>query len=378
MFLLEVDRRVTMSIRLGGLALIVWSVLRASHHPAAHGRGLLVAVLLAMCTLAWLGRMTRDRGVTLELYVLAGAGGALTGACPNSAAGAFVFIAVAGAALRAELRQVIPVGLLGAFALALTTLVYHNSGVGLVAYILGLVATALAAANARQSVGRAEQAELLLAQAQRSQEEQLRVARLEESARIARDIHDVLAHALAGLTIQLEATISLLEQGADRELVAGRVRRAHALAREGLQETRRAVGALRGDAVSVPAAIEALLDEYRSRGEGQATMTIEGDPRRLQGPAAETMIRVAQEALTNVSKHAPGAGVSIRIDAGEEIVLTVVNTVNGAAAAPLAATGGGYGLRGMRERAQLLGGTLNAGPDHDGWRVELRLPPRDT
>ena len=82
---------------------------------------------------------------------------------------------------------------------------------------------------------RAEQAELLLAQTQRSHEEQLRAARLEESTRIAREIHDVLAHTLAGLTIQLEATSSLIEQGADRDTVLARVQRAHALAREGLR-----------------------------------------------------------------------------------------------------------------------------------------------
>ena len=76
----------------------------------------------------------------------------------------------------------------------------------LLAYTLGIAAALLAASNSRQTVVRAEQAELLLAQTQRSHEEQLRAARLEESTRIAREIHDVLAHTLAGLTIQLEAT----------------------------------------------------------------------------------------------------------------------------------------------------------------------------
>ena len=127
-------------------------------------------------------------------------------------------------------------------------------GLGLLAYSLGFSAGLLAASGRRQSVERAEQAELLLAQTQRSHEEQLRAARLEESTRIARDIHDVLAHALAGLTIQLEATSALIEQGADRDRILARVQRAHELAREGLRETRRAVGALRGDAVAAPPA----------------------------------------------------------------------------------------------------------------------------
>jgi signal transduction histidine kinase len=236
---------------------------------------------------------------------------------------------------------------------------------------------------------RAEQAELLVAQTQRSQEEHVRAARLEESARIAREIHDVLAHALAGLTIQLEATSALLEQGADREAILARVQRAHALAREGLQETRRAVGALREDeapasveAISARAAIEALVEEYRTGTDAPAELTIDGDPTRLAGPTGQTVQRIVQEALTNVRKHAPGAAVSVAVHAGElpeeDVVLRVddhpVGNGHGAPPKSLAASGGGYGLQGMRERAQLLGGTLAAGAGSRGWRVELRLP----
>jgi signal transduction histidine kinase len=229
-------------------------------------------------------------------------------------------------------------------------------------------------------VDRAEQAELLLAQTQRSHEEQLRAARLEESTRIARDIHDVLAHALAGLTIQLEATKALIEQGADRASILARVQRAHELAREGLRETSYAVGALRGDAVPAAAGIEALVADYRSAGDTPIELTIDGDRDRLAGQTGQVVLRVAQEALTNVRKHAPGAEVSVALHAGEtdgdEVVLVVDDRCAGAPAATdsLAATGGGYGLQGMRERAHGLGGTLNAGADGDGWRVELRLP----
>lgn len=208
------------------------------------------------------------------------------------------------------------------------------------------------------------------------------MARLEESTRIAREIHDVLAHSLAGLTIQLEATSTLLEQGADRDAVLARVRRAHELAREGLRETRRAVGALRGDDVSAPAAIEALVAEYRAAAEAPAELTIDGDRDRLTGPTGQAVLRAVQEALTNVRKHAPGAGVSVAVHAGvrpeEDVVLLVSNRPSESGQATrgtLSDTGGGYGLQGMRERAQLLGGTLSAGASADGWRVELRLPP---
>ncbi len=250
--------------------------------------------------------------------------------------------------------------MLGTLALAVSILVYNGSGLGLLVYTLGFAAALLAASNSRQSVVRAEQAELLLAQTQRSHEEQLRVARLEESTRIAREIHDVLAHALAGLAIQLEATTSLLQQGADRETVLARVQRAHELAREGLQETRRAVGALRGDAVSAPVAIEGLVAEYRVTADAPAQLTIDGDPARLAGPTGQAVFRVVQEALTNVRKHAPGAGVSVVVHAGErpdeDVVLLVDDHPGQAGRAALSKTlpaiGGGYGLQGMRERAQ--------------------------
>jgi signal transduction histidine kinase len=216
-----------------------------------------------------------------------------------------------------------------------------------------------------------------LAQTQRSAEEQLRAARLEESTRIAREIHDVLAHALAGLTIQLEATTALIESGAEREDVLARVRRAHELAREGLRETRRAVGALRGDATAVPEAIEALAADYRSSADHPAALTMSGDRALLSGDAGQAVLRTVQEAMTNVHRHALGAEVSVTIDAGADA--TVVVVANGGAAVPvaggsLAASGGGYGLQGMRERAAALGGTLSAGPTQDGWRVALRLP----
>jgi signal transduction histidine kinase len=373
MILLRFDRRTATIVRLLALVLIGWTVVGSHPAPSASGRGLVILCLLiaeVAAFLWWTARPFSERGVTPDLYVMAIGGGVLIAASPNSAASAFVFVALVAAAVRVEIPRALPLLALSLLALAVSVLVYDNGALGLLAYSLGFAAALLAASNARQSVARAEQAELLLAQTQRSQEEQLRAARLEESTRIAREIHDVLAHALAGLTIQLEATQSLLEQGADRDVILARVRRAHALAREGLVETRRAVGALRGEAVAVPDAIRSLVDEY----DGDASLAIDGDLHRLSGPAGLTLVRAVQEALTNVRKHAPGANVSVMVDAaGAELVAIVSDRVNGASPPP-AQTGRGYGLQGMRERAQSLGGTVSAGATADGWRVELRLP----
>jgi signal transduction histidine kinase len=385
MLLATLDRRVAAVIRLVGLVLVGLSVFSGSHHPDTGGRGLVVSLLFAAAALSWLFWTTRpdsDQWGSVELYVMAAGGGLLVEAAPQSAASVFVFVAVIVAGLRMELARAASVVLTGAVAVAVSDLLYNGNALGLLAYTLGFVVSLLAASNARQRSLRVEQAELLLAQTQRSHEEQLRAARLEESARIAREIHDVLAHTLAGLTIQLEATGSLLEQGADRDDVLARVRRAHELAREGLRETRRAVGALRGDTTPAPAGVAALVDEYRAGTDAAAELTIDGDRARLSGPTGETVLRIVQEALTNVRKHAPGAEVSVRIHAGEapddQVVLVVEDRPTVAQPAGraegLATSGGGYGVRGMRERAELLGGTLSAGHADGGWRVELRLP----
>ncbi|HSC03928.1 MAG TPA: sensor histidine kinase [Solirubrobacteraceae bacterium] len=390
MLLASLDRRLATAIRLVGLALVGLSVFGGSHHPGTSGRGLVVSLLFAAAALSWLiwtARPNDEEGSSVELYVMAVAGGLLVEAAPQSAASVFVFVAVIVAGVRMELARAALVVVAGALAVAVSDLLYNGNALGVLAYTLGFAVSLLAASNARQRSLRIEQADLLLAQTQRSHEEQLRAARLEESSRIARDIHDVLAHTLAGLTIQLEATGALLEQGADRDDVLARVHRAHELAREGLQETRRAVGALRGDAVPTPAAVQALVAEYRAGNDAGAELTIDGDPSRLSGATGEAVLRIVQEALTNVRKHAPGAEVSVTVHAGaapdDQVVLivddrpTVAQPAGGHGAGRsqgLAATGGGYGVRGMRERAELLGGTLSAGRVDGGWRVELRLP----
>jgi signal transduction histidine kinase len=372
--------RPALTIRLIGLALVSWTVLRANHHaPGGSGRGVVISVLFALCVVAWLTWMRRpvpDRGITPEVWVLAAAGGVLCGASPSSAASAFVFVAVVAAGVRAELSRAFIVVGVGILALALSVLVYDGSALGLLAYSLGFAAATLGGANARQAAAKAEQAELLLAQTQRSHEEQLRAARLEESTRIAREIHDVLAHALAGLTIQLEATSALVDQGADPATIKARLDRAHALAREGLRETRRAVGALRSEPIAAQAGIEALVEEYRAA-DGAAELTIDGDSGRLAGPVGEAVPRVVQEALTNVRKHAPGAPVDVQLSYRQSQVRVVVS--NGPAARvadrELSGTGSGLGLAGLRQRVELMHGTLRAGPAPDGgFRLEAVLP----
>jgi signal transduction histidine kinase len=396
LLLARMDRRTATIVRLIGFGLISWTVFSDPHHPATGGRGLVVSVAYALCAVSWMvwtWRPTSDTGTTVDNYVMAIAGGVLCGAASSSAASTFVFVAAVVAGAREPLARAMLVTTCGILALAVAVLVYDDSALGLLAYSLGFAAVTLGASNARQSVLRADQAELLLAQNQRSHEEQLRTARLEESTRIAREIHDVLAHSLAGLTIQLEATRALIENGADRDLVLERVQRAHELAREGLGETRRAVGALRGDENGAPptaADIQSLVAEYRAVSDAPVTVLIDGAGDRLSGETGQALLRAVQESLTNVSKHSPGAPVTIELHGGsvstDPIDLVVENgpAPGGGRGSDLSATGGGYGLQGMRERANALGGTLAAkATENGGWRVHLQIPavaasrPRD-
>ena len=374
MIFLSLDRRVSLLIRLLGLALVSWSVIAASQYPAGTiGRGLVVTVALVLCVLAvfvWLARREIEGPPGPEVVVLAIAGGVLVGASPSSAASAFVFVGIVTVGIRSGITRAMQLTAVATLSLAVAILIYNGGALGLVAYALGFAVSGLAGSNALQLRRQAEQAELLLAQSQRSQEEALRAARLEESTRIAREIHDVLAHSLAGLTLQLEATTALLENGADTDTILTRVRRAHELAREGLRETRRAVGALRGDGPSTEEALATLATAEST------SLTIDGDASRLRGEAGRAVLRVVQESLTNVAKHAPGSETTIAITIGEEIVAVIENRLAEVpvAAGPLASSGGGYGIAGMRERAEALGGTLAAGPTETGWRVELRVP----
>lgn len=201
-----------------------------------------------------------------------------------------------------------------------------------------------------------------------------REAVLAERQRLAREIHDILAHSLSAQVMHLEGARLLLEQGGDTAQALDRVIRAGDLARAGLAETRRAVEALRGDSATVAEQLDRLAGEFRAATGARCTVAVTGDPLRLSPEARLAVVRTAQEALTNARRHAPGAEVSITLrDHGGHFELHVRDGGSPHAAAQTPATGG-YGLIGMRERAELIGGTLTAGPDGPGFSVRLAVP----
>ncbi|MCX4987968.1 MULTISPECIES: sensor histidine kinase [unclassified Streptomyces] len=229
-------------------------------------------------------------------------------------------------------------------------------GLALAGYVLRLDA------EARGSAQR------LLAQERAARAAETESAALAERARIAREIHDVLAHSLSAQLVHLEAARLLIERGADRETILERVVAARGMAREGLAETRQALSALRGEM----SPLEDFLGELVTATDG-ADVTVTGERQPLPAEASQAVRRVAQEALTNARKHAPGAMIHIRLDYGpHEVTLDVRDS--GGMPGELSGSGGGYGLLGMRERAELLGGSLDAGPGEEGFVVTLKVP----
>jgi signal transduction histidine kinase len=213
-------------------------------------------------------------------------------------------------------------------------------------------------------------AQRLLVQERAARVAEAESAALAERSRIAREIHDVLAHSLSAQLVHLEAARLLIERGADRDQILERVVAARGMARDGLAETRQSLSALRGEMTP----LEDFLRELVASLDG-ASLAVEGERGPMAVEASQAVRRVAQEALTNVRKHAPGAKTELLLEYGQgEVTLRVRDSGASRPHDELAVSGSGYGLLGMRERAELLGGTLDAGPYEEGFVVTLKVP----
>jgi signal transduction histidine kinase len=249
-----------------------------------------------------------------------------------------------------------------------------------------------------------------------SQVAEARAAAAAERGRLAREMHDVLAHTLSALALQLESTRLLAhDRGVDSD-VSRAIDQAHGLAASGLDEARRAISTARGDVLPGPERLERLAEAFAEQSGLPVAVDVTGEPRQLPADARLAVYRTAQEALTNIRRHAAADRVALRLayrDDAIELVIEdhgalVTDTVAGhpgprpgappdhvdpgaaagdmdhgvaaghanpgALATALATAGPGYGLTGMRERAELAGGRLVAEPTRDGFRVELWLP----
>jgi signal transduction histidine kinase len=312
-------------------------------------------------------------GHTVGLLLFVVAGSLLYFALPDSVLVVLPFWA-ARAAVRYHLpgRAEILVVLLSIAGASLPILKTSGSPGAAIGTAVGVVALVLAAVNRRAREQQLEELQVSLARKQAAIEEHSRAAALAERARIARDVHDVLAHSLAGLSLSLQGTrLMLVRDGASEEAI-DQVTRAQGLAADGLAEARRAVATLREDAVPDVRAMADLVTAFRLETGAEAAFEVMGEPRELGAEPMMALYRGLQEALTNTRKHAAGAAVGVVL--AYEDGRTVLAVGDHPGRPPAHGVGGGYGLLGMRERAELIGGSLEVGPTEDGWRVRLVVP----
>jgi signal transduction histidine kinase len=220
------------------------------------------------------------------------------------------------------------------------------------------------------------QARLVEDRTRQAEVEQQRAGLLADRARAAREVHDVLAHSLGGLVLQLDAVEALLEAGRVEEATR-RAGSARALAASGLAEARRAVHALRDDTAepeTQPVDLAGLVDAHRALG---GVLTTRGDLGLTSVDTAHRAVVVAatREALSNARRHAPGRPVELTVrPLGPAVSVTVVNAVGPAGSGPEA--GSGLGLVGMRERFAELGddSSVTTGPVDGAFVVAMRVP----
>ncbi|MFG2146542.1 sensor histidine kinase [Streptomyces sp. NPDC048696] len=262
----------------------------------------------------------------------------------------------------------------GLVALAFTA--QYNIDFGFAVAVLA-TATLLGAALRGRRVARKE----LVVQEEVTAEERARRTLLEERNRIARELHDVVAHHMSVISIQAQVAPHLVENPSDelKENLAGI--RQNAV--DALTELRRVLGVLRSEdpgAEGAPHApqpsldrLDELVDNVRGAG---LTVTVDrtGTPRPLSPGVELSAFRIVQEALSNAMRHAPGSTVRVELaHQSAELVVRVANTAPDRPVAP--SPGAGHGLLGMRERTAMLGGEMAAGATPDGgYEVTAALP----
>ncbi|MGV9853457.1 sensor histidine kinase [Streptomyces sp. NPDC003442] len=339
------------------------------------GRGLAVVALLVVNSVALLARHLppafprRAALVWLTAGVVASAG--LLEVSNSGSGYLFAYFLVGHAGYRLALKPALAVAALSSLLCGAVFYFYVGPDHQVLTWTFGL-STGIPVVAGILGRGRQQAVEARLQaaeSAERAARAEARTAVLTERGRIARDVHDVLAHSLAGINMHLELADALMDTG-DLEKVRAAHNKAQHLVRESLKQAQWTVHALREDSLPLLESLTAMIESSGHR----EVLTVTGAARELPAQVTQNVLRIAQEALTNAARHAPGAEIAVELtfDAASTSLAVRNGPATGEATAGV---GSGMGLIGMRERVALLGGTLTAGPltegpDRGGWQVE--------
>jgi signal transduction histidine kinase len=358
-------------LSLFGLGLLAFGASAEVGH-LNHGAGRVAGVvLLVIASVSWIFGLVLhqndSRPSATALGVMAVTGGALVAFAPV----AMVFPAVAALStvIRWRPQAGVLVGVCGWLATVVTGLAAGSS----LSLILGCLAAifggTLIGYARKQGVEQADQLARMEVERVRAEVQQERAEMLTERNHMAREIHDVLAHTLAALSLQLEAFGTIVDSEPHTSpAVRDQLERTRQLVREGLKEASGAVRALRDDSTSLDEQLARVCDQQ------QVDFSVSGQPHPLSPRVVVGLYRTAQEALTNVMKHATGASTSVQLDYGGDEVSVVIRNASAPASPALDGSGSGYGLQGIAERLALLGGSMEAGPTPEGWQVRATVP----
>jgi signal transduction histidine kinase len=369
---------------LGVLFIAVVVTVSAQTHPAPGLRGTGLAVLVALAVYAaavataisvgW-ARLGPSAQAAASLLI-GGCGVTLAVLQPNGPVEIAASMGVWIAAVRLPSAPAVAVA--GAITIGLATavgLTAHPAAQSAIAATLLCLLLAVTGQFIRRGRASQDHTELLLAQLQDAREGEAAAAALAERSRIAGELHDVLAHSLSGLAIQLQGARKLAAREAVSEGLRAAIERSAELTKSGLADARQAVGALRGERLPTVDHLASLIDDFRRDTAADATLRVDGESRPLPAEASLALFRGVQEALTNIARYAPGAVTAVTVTyRADRTVVTIEDHVSGPRTTILADAGGGQGLTAMRERAARAGGAARAGPTADGWRVELEVP----
>jgi signal transduction histidine kinase len=364
-------------LRLWVIAIVVLMALTSKPGIGLSGRHLALAISLAIFLIemaAWpILRFGGPAVRVAELMVMGACAVAVVVIQPNGVAelpgSAVVFTAgiALAPALAAVVGGAVTVGVAVAVGLAGAS-VTELAASALLCAVLGITGALLRRYRLNQDA-----TELLLAKLEDAHDDQARAAAAEERARIARELHDILAHSLSGLSIQLEAVRKLAGKEDAPAGLRAAIDGAADLAKQGLAEARDAVTVLRRDDRLGVDQLPELVAHFRRDFNLAVDYSVAGTPRPVAADLGLALYRVTGEALTNVARHAEGASTRVELSFDEARVRLAV-TDSGGSQSGLAAEGSGWGLAGLRERIRRLGGDITAGPSGSGWSVVVSAP----